>query len=60
MRRRAPQATLLRAIRAIGVFGVFEVEADLVEALLGDEIFALGAEVAAVDDGVDEGVRVGA
>jgi len=31
---------------------------NLIEAFLGDEIFALGAQVAAVDDGVDEGVWV--
>ncbi len=60
MRRRAPQSTLLRPIRARGIFPMFQVIPDLVEALFGDEVFALGAEVAAVDEGVDEGVRVGA
>ena len=39
---------------------MFEVEADFVEALFGDEVFAVGAEVAAVDDGVNEVVGVGA
>ena len=39
---------------------MLEIKTDLVEALLGDEIFALGTEIAAVHDGVDEGVRVGA
>jgi len=52
------QAALLGAVGAVGVLAVLEVEADLVEALLGDEVFALGAQVAAVDDGVDELVRV--
>ena len=52
------QAALLGAVGAVGVLAMLEVEANLVEALLGDEVFALGAQVAAVDDGVDELVRV--
>ena len=60
VRRRAPQATLFCAIRAVGVFGVLEVKPDFVEALLGYEVLAFRAQVAAVDDGVNEGVRVGA
>jgi len=60
MRSRAPQPAFLRAIRAAGIGAVFEVVADFVEAFLGDEVLALGAEVAAVDDGVDEVVGGGA
>jgi hypothetical protein len=60
MRGRAAQSTFLRAISPVGVFGVLEVESDFVKALLRDEVFAFGAEVAAIDDGVDEGVGVGA
>lgn len=60
MRRRAPQPAFLRAVRTSGIFAVFEIIPDFIEALFGDEVFAFGAEVAAVDEGVDEGVRVGA
>ena len=60
VRRGAAEAAFLRAVRPRGVFAVFEVEADFVEAFFGDKVFAVGAEVAAVDDGVDEVVGVGA
>ncbi len=60
MRSRAPQPAFLRAIRAAGIGAVFEVVADFVEAFFGDEVLALGAKVAAVDDGVDEVVGGGA
>lgn len=60
MRRRTPESTFLRAVRTVGVFGVLEVKSDFVKALFGDEVFAFGAKVAAIDDGVNEGVRVGA
>lgn len=59
MRRRTSQAALLSAVGAVGIFAVLEVEADLVEALFRDKVFTLGAKVAAVDDGIDEVVRVG-
>jgi len=39
---------------------VFQVIPNLIEALFGDEVFTFRAEVAAVDEGVDEGVGVGA
>ena len=55
----AAEPRLLRAVGAVGVFGVFEVEANLVEAFLGDEVLAFWSEVAAIDEGIDEGVRVG-
>lgn len=60
MRGRAAQSAFLRAIGPVGVFGVLEVESDLVKALFRDKVFAFGAEVAAVDYGVDESVGVGA
>lgn len=60
MRRRAPQPAFFRPVRPVGVFAVLEIEADLVEALFRDEVFALGAQVSSVDDGVDEFVWVGA
>ncbi len=59
VRRRTSQAALLSAVGAVGVFAVLEVEADLVETLFRDEVFTLGAKVAAVDDGINEVVRVG-
>ena len=59
MRGRTPQPAFLRAVGAAGIGAVLEVVFYLVEALFGDEIFAFGAEVAAVDDGVDELVGVG-
>lgn len=58
MRRGAAQAALLRTVGASGVLVVLEVVAYLVEALLGDKLFRIAAEFAAVDDGVDEAVRV--
>lgn len=60
VRRRASKPAFLCSVRAVGVFGVLEVESDFVKALFGDEVFAFRAEVAAIDDGVDEGVGVGA
>lgn len=60
MRGGTPEPTLFRAIGARGVGAVFEVVADFVKTLFGDEVFAFGAEVAAVDDGVDEIVGRGA
>ena len=60
MRRRRPQPTLLRPVRPVGVFSMLEIKSNLVEAFFGDKIFALGTEIAAVDDGIDEGVGMGA
>ena len=60
MRRSRPQSTLLRPVRPVGVFSMLEIKPDFIEAFFGDEIFALGTEVAAVDDGVDKGVGMGA
>ncbi len=37
---------------------MFQIESDFVEAFLGDEVFSFWSEVAAVDYGVDEFVRV--
>lgn len=59
------QAGLFGAVGAVGVAAVLEVELDLVEALLADEVVcvttsAAGSQVAPVDDGVDEAVRVAA
>lgn len=56
----AAEAAFLGAVGAGRVFAVFEVEADFVEALFGDKVFAVRAQVAAIDDGVDEVVGVGA
>ena len=50
---------LLCAVGAVGVGAGFEVEADLVEALLAYVLVAFAAQLAAEDDGVDELVRVG-
>ena len=58
MRGSAAQARLFGAVGARGVLAVLEVVADLVEALLRDEVLAIRAQVAAVDEGVDEGVGV--
>ena len=60
MRSSTAQTAFLCAVGAARVRAVLEVIFDLVEALFGDEIFAFGAEVAAVDNGVDKLVRVGA
>ena len=46
------QSAFLGSVGAVGVFPMFQVEADFVEALLGDEVFTFGTEVATVDDGV--------
>lgn len=54
----AAQPALLRTVGARGVPAVLKVVADLVETLLGDEVLALRGELAAVDYGVDEAVRV--
>ena len=59
MRRCTPQTALFGAVCSVGVFSVFEVEADLVEALFGDKVFALRTEITAVDDGINKLVRVG-
>lgn len=56
----AAETAFLGAVGAGRVFAVFEVEADFIEALFGDEVFAVGTEVAAIDNGVDEIVGVGA
>jgi len=60
VRRRAPQAALLCAVGAVGVFAVLQVKANLVKSLFRDEVFTLGSKVSAVDDGIDEVIRVGA
>ena len=46
------QSAFLGSVCAVGVFPMFQVEADFVEALLGDEVFTFGTEVATVNDGV--------
>lgn len=38
---------------------MFEVVANLIKALFGDEVLAVGTEITAVDDSVDEVVGVG-
>ena len=53
---RTSQATLLRPIRTIGIFCMFEIESDFVEPFFRDKIFAVRAEVTTVDEGVNEGV----
>lgn len=58
VRGRATEPAFFRPVRPVRVLAVLEVEADLVEALFGYEVFALRTQVAAVDDGVDEFVRV--
>ena len=59
MRGRTPESTFLGAIGSVGIFAVFKVEANLVEALLGDKIFAFRTKVAAIDDGINEFIRTG-
>lgn len=59
MRGGAAQAALLRAVGAVGILAVLEVVLDLVEALLAHQLLGLaGGQVPAVDDGVDEAVRI--
>lgn len=59
MRGGAAQAALLCAISAVGILAVLEVVLDLVEALLAHQLLGLaGCQVPAVDDGVDEAVRI--
>lgn len=57
---RASKPAFLCTVRSVGVFGVLEIKPYFVEALFGDKVFAFGAEVAAIDNGVDQGVGVGA
>ena len=56
---RTPEPALFRAICAIGILSVLQVEFDLVEPFLADKILAFRAQVAAIDDGIDELVWVG-
>ena len=58
MRRCTSKAAFFGSISTIGVFAMFKVEANFVEAFFGDKVFALGAKVSTVDDCIDEFVRV--
>ena len=60
MRSCTPQPAFLSTVSSVGVFSVFEVEADLIETLFRNEVFTLGAQVAAIDYGVDKLIGVGA
>ena len=54
MCRGAPESALLRTVSSARISAVLEVISDLVESLFGHKVFALGAEVATVNDGVDQ------
>lgn len=57
--RGTAQPALFRTICAVGVFAIFEVEADLVEAFFANELFAVpGRQVSSVYDGIDESIGV--
>lgn len=56
---RAPKSTLLGPIGSLGIFAVLEVVLDLIESLLADRLIILHSQVAPVDDGVDELIRIG-
>lgn len=49
---------LLRPVGSVGVFAVFEVEANFIEALLGYEVVIL-AQIATIDDGIDQLIGIG-
>lgn len=54
MRSCATKSTLLGSVGSAGICAILQIEANLVEALFGDEVFAFWTEVAAVDYGVYE------
>ncbi len=58
MRRRASQPAFFGAISTVGVFAELQIKLDLIEAFFTHEIFALWAEVAAIDDGINQLVRI--
>jgi hypothetical protein len=60
MRSGAAQSAFLCSVGSAGIGAVLEVVAYLVESFFGHKIFTFGTEIAAVDDGVDEIVWMGA
>lgn len=58
MRSRRAKSRFLGAVSTMGIFSMLEVEANLVKSFFADKILAFGAKVSAVDDGVDEFIRV--
>lgn len=60
MRSGAAKSALFRSVGSAGVGAVFEIIAYLVETFFGHKVFAFRTEIAAVNDGVDEVVWMGA
>ena len=58
MSGRGAESRLLRTIGAVRVFAMLEVEANFIKTFFAYEIFPVGAEVPAINDGVDESIRV--
>lgn len=55
---RRAKSRFLRTIGAVGVFAMLEIEADLIKTFFAYEIFPVGAEVPAINYGVNEFIRV--
>lgn len=60
MRSGAAKSAFLCPVGSAGIGAMFEVVAYFVETFFRHKVFAFGTEIAAVDDGVDEVVWMGA
>src|ERR1700737_3579182 len=58
MRRCASQPAFFGAISTVGIFAELQIKLDLIEAFFTHEIFSLWAEIAAIDDGINQLIRV--